>query len=241
MNRYDRLDLLARTLRDRPGVTAAELADDFGLSIRTVFRDLEHLRERGLPVESSRGRGGGLRLTANWGLGKVLFSRNEALCTLLSLAVAERLGFPMFEDALPSARGKLADAFPSVERKRLRPLRERILVGRPASADVARSYRQPAPASLRPLQVAFVEEQVVQAIYTREDGTRLLRTFEPHVLFINWPAWYLLAVDRDREAPRTFRVDRFGRVEAQTERFRARPAELAAQVLGPHGIVGGRV
>src|SRR3712207_4657799 len=95
-NRADRLDLLARVLRDRPGVTAGDLARELGVSVRSVFRDVEALRERGYPIESARGRGGGLRLHPNWGLGRVLLSRDEALCALLGLAVAEKLGFPMF-------------------------------------------------------------------------------------------------------------------------------------------------
>src|ERR687889_514744 len=100
-SRADRLELLARVLGDRPGATAADLARELGVSTRSVFRDLDALRERGYPVESARGRGGGLRLHPNWGLGRVLLSRDEALCALLGLAVAEKLRFPMFapEDA----------------------------------------------------------------------------------------------------------------------------------------------
>lgn len=96
MQRVDRLDLLARMLRDRPGITVADLARELGVSARSVFRDLDHLRERGYPIEADRGRGGGVRLHSSWGLGKVLLSSEEALCTLLSLAISERLSFPMF-------------------------------------------------------------------------------------------------------------------------------------------------
>jgi len=115
-SRADRLDLLARVLRDRPGVTAGDLARELGVSVRSIFRDLDALRERGYPIESARGRGGGLRLRANWGLGRVLLSRDEALCTLLGLAVAEKLGFPMFAPEVARARRKIADAFPTAER-----------------------------------------------------------------------------------------------------------------------------
>jgi predicted DNA-binding transcriptional regulator YafY len=63
-----------RLLRDRPGITAPELAERVGSSTRSVFRDLAVLRERGYPIESSRGRGGGLRLHPLRGLGRVPFS-----------------------------------------------------------------------------------------------------------------------------------------------------------------------
>ncbi|HKH92205.1 MAG TPA: WYL domain-containing protein, partial [Gemmatimonadaceae bacterium] len=208
VGRLDRLDLLARMLRDRPGITVRELANELDMSMRSVFRDLSALRDRGLPVESSRGRGGGMRLQHNWGLGRVLLSREEALCALLGLAIAEKLGFPLFAAEVTRARRKLADAFPTVERRRLAPLRERIFVGQPASSAVRASYREPDSAVMRPLQSAFVETRVVTADYVRDDGAHSTRRLEPHALVINSPAWYLLARDLDRAATRTFRLDR---------------------------------
>ena len=139
MQRVDRLDLLIRFLRDRPGITVAGLARDLGVSARSVFRDLEHLRERGYPIESDRGRGGGVRLHASWGLGKVLLTSEEALCTLLSLAISEKLSFPIFSSEVSRARKKIVDAFPTRERKRIGPLRERVFIGQPASAAVRSS------------------------------------------------------------------------------------------------------
>src|SRR5438270_7535484 len=151
--RADRLDLLARVVRDRPGITSDALARELGVSVRSVFRDIEHLRERGYPIEADRGRGGGVRLHASWGLGKVLLSSEEALCTLLSLAISEKLSFPIFSAEVSRARKKIVDAFPTSERKRIAPLRERILVGRNASAAVAASYSTPDPAVTRRLEV----------------------------------------------------------------------------------------
>lgn len=230
-SRLDRLDLVARLLRNRPGITARELARELGVSVRSVFRDLDQLRERGIPVESSRGRGGGLRVPARWGLGAVLLSRQEALCALLALAVTEKLGFPMFAGEVARARRRIADAFPESERRRIAPLRERIFVGLPASAAVRASYGAPDPGLMRRLQTAFVEQRVVQAMYAREDGAEAVRRLEPHALVINWPAWYLLAHDLTRDAGRTFRFDRFRAVEMQTATFTARPQDVARELL----------
>jgi predicted DNA-binding transcriptional regulator YafY len=234
MQRIDRLDLLTRVLRDRPGMTVSDLARELGVSNRSVFRDLDHLRERGLPIEADRGRGGGVRLHASWGLGKVLLSSEEALCTLLSLAISEKLGFPMFAPDLARARKKIVDAFPTAERKRIAPLRERIFVGRPASARVRGSYAAPAAAVMRQLQVAFVQEIVVRADYVKETGEASTRRVEPHALLITWPAWYLLGFDHLRDEPRTFRFDRFQNVVTERETsFRSRPREIATAILGP--------
>ena len=234
MHRIERLDLLTRVLRDRPGITVADLAHTLDVSVRSVFRDLDHLRERGYPIEADRGRGGGVRLHASWGLGRVLLSSEEALCTLLSLAISEKLGFPMFSSEVSRARKKIVDAFPTAERKRIAPLRQRIFVGRPASDGVRANYSSPISPVMRQLQVAFVTERLVRAQYVKETGEASDRRVEPHALMIMWPAWYLLAYDHLRGEPRGFRFDRFqsAHVEAETT-FRARPREIATAVLGP--------
>ena len=235
--RADRLDLLARVVRDRPGITSDALARELGVSVRSVFRDIDHLRERGMPIEADRGRGGGIRLHASWGLGRVLLSSEEALCVLLSLAISEKLGFPIFANEVSRARRKIVDAFPTAERKRIGPLRERIFVARPASDGVRASYGVPDRAVSRHLQAAFVAATVVNAGYQKEDGSRSARRLEPHALLISWPAWYVLAFDHVRNAPRTFRFDRFYSVEADTTAvFRPRPRDIAAAMLGESNL-----
>jgi predicted DNA-binding transcriptional regulator YafY len=232
MDRHGRLDLLLRVLRDRPGITAAELAGYVETSARSVFRDIAYLRERGYPIESSRGRGGGLRLDPRWGPGRVLLSAEEALGVLLGLALTERLGLPMFGAGLGRARRKLVDAFPTHERKRLTPLRERVLVGPPASERVARSYGRPDAHVLRPLQSAFVRERLATCAYVREDGERSERRIEPHAILLNWPAWYLLAFDQLRSEVRTFRLDRFQSVREEATTFRPRPHAIFRELEG---------
>jgi predicted DNA-binding transcriptional regulator YafY len=234
--RADRLDLLTRVVRDRPGITSGQLARELRVSVRSVFRDIDHLRDRGYPIEADRGRGGGIRLHASWGLGRVLLSSEEALCVLLSLAISEKLGFPIFEQEVARARKKVVDAFPSAERKRIGPLRERIFVAHEASAGVRESYRTPDRTASRQLQAAFVATMVVEAGYEKADGTRLVRRLEPHCLLISWPAWYVLAFDHTRNAPRTFRFDRFYTATADAGApFRPRPREIASELLGRSG------
>ncbi len=238
IDRLDRLDVLARVIRDRPGITAADLARDLGVSVRSIFRDLAHLRDRGYPVDADRGRGGGVRLHSSWGLGKVLLSTEEALGTLLSVAVSEKLSFPMFEGDLSRARKKIVDAFPAFERRKLAPLRERIFVGPSASRSVRESWREPNRAVMRRFQLAFVQGRVVRAEYVKQGGERSVRTLEPHAVSINWPAWYLLAYDYLRNEPRTFRFDRFESAHiADGQTFRPRPHEIAMAVLSHEGIV----
>jgi predicted DNA-binding transcriptional regulator YafY len=239
MTRTDRLDLLLRMLRDRPGITAAELAQELDTSTRCIFRDVAYLRDRGYLIESSRGRGGGMRLHPNWGLSKVLLSAEEALGVLISLAVAERLAPPMFAAGLGRARKKLVDVFPYHERRRLSPLRERVMVGRSASPRVSGSYGVPDANAMRVLQSAFLNERVMSCVYVREDGERSERRMEPHGIMLNWPAWYIVAMDYLRGEPRTFRLDRFVSVREEAETFRARPQAMLSAMGGPERVESG--
>ena len=231
-DRFERLDLLLRLLRDRPGVTAGDLADRLGVSVRSVFRDVATLRDRGYPIDSSRGRGGGLRLHPSWGLGRVVLPPEEALAALLGLALSERLGLPLFSAGLAHARAKLIDAFPVAQRKRLAPLRERILVGPSASEPVRRSYGTPRKAPMQALQSAFLHEHEATCVYRREDGRRTSRRIEPHAILLNWPAWYLLAFDHLRGEARTFRLDRFESVHEEETSFRPHARKMLRSIGG---------
>lgn len=230
MSRADRLELTLRLLRDRPGITAAEIAERLGTSTRNVFRDLAALRDRGHPVEASRGRGGGLRLHPNWGLGRIQLSAEEALGVLLGLAVSQALAFPMFGGALGPARTKIVHAFPSAERQRLKGLRERVLVGAPASDAVRSSYGAVNGRAMRELERAFVRARVVRMEYRKPGGAAAPRDVEPHALLLNWPVWYVLAFDRTRDDARTFRLDRIESVRMEPAEFRPRARAIARDV-----------
>jgi predicted DNA-binding transcriptional regulator YafY len=141
----------------------------------------------------------------------------------------------MFSTEVTRARKKIVDAFPTSERRKIGPLRERIFIGRPASARVGSTYATPDPTVMRRLQVAFVRESVVRADYVKETGESSSRRLEPHAIVINWPAWYLLSFDYLRGEPRTFRFDRFKVIELEEHSvFRPRPREIAAAMLGEH-------
>jgi predicted DNA-binding transcriptional regulator YafY len=220
----ERLDRVLGLLTSRPVWTAPELAREVGVSVRTLRRDLGRLRARGVPVDADAGRGGGLRVPARVGLGRLVLDRQETLDLLLALAVAEALSSPILLASVRAVRQKIAAAFPADERRRVSALRRRVLVGPPASSGVRAVYGVPRSAVLQPVQTAFLEMRRLEVTCDGGQGATR-RLVEPHYLLSSWPAWYLVTWDLLRGAARTFRLDRIQSAVATEAVFALRPPE----------------
>jgi predicted DNA-binding transcriptional regulator YafY len=219
-SRVHRLEELKGLLKAREHVTAAELASALGVSLRTLNRDLELLRDSGVPIDSDRGRGGGLRLQRNWALGRLHFSPAEAIDLLLSIAIAERMNSPLLLQQLAAIKRKIVAAFSEGYQAKIRALRRRILVGAPASQRVVASFAPPQRGAVAGIAEAFFETRCVAIEYADQHGAITAREVEPQFLYLNVPVWYLLAWDRLRGAVRFFRIDRIRSVALLEQRFR---------------------
>jgi predicted DNA-binding transcriptional regulator YafY len=216
------LEALKGLLAERDYTTAAELAAELSVSVRTLHRDLALLRDLGIPIDSDRGRGGGLRLERGWSLGRVHLSESEAIGMLLSLTIAEKVGSPiMLDDARTIAR-KIATSFAPAQASRILAMRRRILVGAQASDQVLSAYRAPPGAVTQPLLDAFVNRRVAVIRYQDQHATVTEREIELQYLYYNLPVWYALVWDRLRDNVRFFRIDRIKRIQLLREQFRLR-------------------
>ena len=236
-SQLNRLEELKGLLKAREHVTAAELADELGVSMRTLNRDLNILRDGGVPIESDRGRGGGLRLQRNWALGRLHFSPEEAIDLLLSMMIAEQMNSPLLLQQLAPIRRKIVAAFSENYQLRIRSLRKRILVGMPASKQVNASFTRPHRGASAGIAEAFFNLRCITFDYVDQNGAQTTRTVEPQFLYLNMPVWYLLAWDRLREDIRFFRIDRIKRVTKLDSSFRlADPRPFLA--VAEQGIAG---
>lgn len=223
-NRFDRLQQLTGLLKSGDTYTSSALAKQLGVSQRTLQRDIESLRHQGLPVEADPGRGGGVRLPAYWGSGRLNLNSSEILDLLLAVTVMEKLSLPLFGQQLTAVRHKLHSAFPDQQRTKLRALRKRILVGQAASAAVLTSTRAtPSSALQKAVQHAFFQQMEIEILYQKTGGEPQQRRVQPHYLLLNWPVWYLLVFDHLRGAVRTFRLDRISRITPLETAFRVLP------------------
>ncbi len=108
LRRVERQQALIERLHKRRGaqIPLGELARSFGVSVRTIARDVERLRLSGVPLEVRRGRSGGVRLRSSRAHIPVVLDLPEAAALMSSLAT---LG-PSVSDSAASAMRKLAAA-----------------------------------------------------------------------------------------------------------------------------------
>ena len=79
-------------LMNKGTVTAGELAERFEVSVRTIYRDVETLSMAGIPVYAKKGKNGGISLTEQFVLDKMLVSRREQQEILAALASLRETG-----------------------------------------------------------------------------------------------------------------------------------------------------
>jgi len=64
-------------LLNQKNITAKELAEQFEVSVRTIYRDIEILCQSGIPIYTSKGKGGGIGILSNFVLNKSLLLKEE--------------------------------------------------------------------------------------------------------------------------------------------------------------------
>lgn len=219
LDHKNRLDRLVGLLKSQEAWTAIALSKTLRVSLRTLMRDLRDLGDAGYPIESDRGRGGGVRLQRGWGLGKLQLSYGEILDLLVALATMEKMPSPLLLKNLRSVRQKIAQSFSEPQRRAIENLRQRIWIGDRASEQVLSSFKAPNSSVLAPLQQGFFESRQLKVGYIDDKGRRTQRVIEPHYLLFNWPVWYVFSWDHLRSDIRFFRLDRLTSVEIMKSGF----------------------
>ncbi len=234
----DRLDALTSLLKSDDFLTVAKIASLLGVSERTLHRDIAILRERGLPIEADKGRGGGIRLHQSWGVGRLTLSNQESIDLLVSLAIAEKMESPLFMANLQSIRHKLMASFSTAQKYKVKHLRDRIRIGSSASSFVLTSYEAADDESIKPLHRAFFLMQSLRINYRDAENVLTQRSIEPHYLYLNYPVWYILAWDHLRQDIRIFRCDRITHSVVNESTFELRSFdEFHHMVAGDHFLV----
>lgn len=221
----ERLDRLTSRLRVDEPLILRDVAEELGISLSTINRDIALLRDKGIPVESDRGRGGGVRINNTWGVGRVTFSYREAVDLLVSMASVDKMQLSMVFGNHQSIRTKLIASFSKHDQHRIKKLSARIRVGPTSSAQVISTYRPDKLKTMTGVKESFLLMRKAKITYERGDSVITKRVIEPHYLVLNHPVWYLLCWDHLRDDARTFRCDRLVNVNVHEDNFKLRPFE----------------
>ena len=206
MRRSERLFAIAEHLRARrTGVTAAALAERFGVTLRTIYRDLDSLRTAELPVVAERGRGGGYALERDYSMPPVNFNPREAAVLISAGRWLAQMRVLPFTRTLAAAVDKVQAALSrSAQRELLVRLDSLQYVGVPAPAS---------PADVRAaVERAWFEGR---ALKIRYDGARgpSERTVRIRQIVMARSETMLNCDDLEKGAPRQLRLDRIAAAE----------------------------
>ena len=121
-----RVQGILRILGVRQGITIAELAEEFGVTKRTVYRDLKTLEEAGYPVLSEFVEGSTYwKLEPSFkGVPPVTFTLNELMALYFSRKLIVSPGRSPFRVELESAFNKIESALPAKHIARLEKIEE---------------------------------------------------------------------------------------------------------------------
>ena len=190
-------------------MTAAEIAERFGVTLRTVYRDLDALREASLPLRADRGRGGGYALDRAYTLPPVNFTAREAaLLTALGTFAAQMRVLP-FSETLAAALDKVRGALSaSAQRELLNHIETLQFVGVPA-AQISAPVR-------RAVETAWFEQLPLRIRYLGADGIATDRAVRIRSAVMERTITFLNCDDLDKGEPRQFRMDRIEKAELLT-------------------------
>jgi predicted DNA-binding transcriptional regulator YafY len=208
-----RLLSLLQTHRYWPG---PELAERLGVSVRTLRRDVDRLRELGYPVEAQRGVDGGYQLAPGAALPPLVVDDEEAVALAIGLRAAAQGAVAGIEESSVRALTKIIQVMPPRLRRRVDALRTATV---PAAWGTGPTVDS---GVLTTVAQACRDEVRMRFSYTAHRAERTSRYVEPHRLVSLGRRWYLVAYDLTRHDWRSFRLDRLTDPGPTSERFRPR-------------------
>ncbi|GAA4896108.1 helix-turn-helix transcriptional regulator [Streptomonospora salina] len=219
----DRFFSLMLLLQSRDAVTTTDLAAALGVSLRTVTRDLNWLREAGFPVAAQRGRSGGVTVLPGTGLDLTRLTPGERQTLSLTGLDDKQRDDLNASTETRHALAKLAKTHPG-RSEDLIPLTEAVQVD-------SRPWLQPRPDGTPPAAligpVRRARQLRIEYSRSRESPPSTL-VVDPYGLLAKAGIWYLVA-DCDR-APRMFRLERITSWTETGHRRRLRPRQTLHSV-----------
>jgi len=200
----NRLFEIIYLLLNNENTTARELAERFGVSSRTIYRDVDTLSLAGIPIYMEKGRGGGIRLLPDFVLNKSILSeqeQNEILSALQGLSlVGDGEGGQVFK-RLSAIFNKTVTNWLEVDF---------------SDWSFGNGY------VFDNFKTAILERRVAEFDYYSAYGEKTRRRVEPVQLWFKSRAWYVKAFCLGKQDMRLFKLLRVSNVIVMEEKFEKR-------------------
>jgi predicted DNA-binding transcriptional regulator YafY len=221
MRRSDRLfDIIQRLRTARGPTTAAALAEELEVTVRTVYRDVATLQARRVPIEGAPGIGYMLR--RGFDLPPLMFTTEEIEAIVVGARLVARTGDPSLHDAAESVLSKVTVVLPDALRAQLA-----------AAPFFVSSSGAPVPESvdLSTVRQAIRDERKLHIRYIDEKSTCSQRTIWPIAVAYYVQATLIGAWCELRQDYRHFRADRITALTVLDERYPSDNGRLMAEWL----------
>jgi predicted DNA-binding transcriptional regulator YafY len=208
-----RQDAIVRSLRRNGLLTVDDLAQEVGVSRRTILRDINALRDEGFVIHAEPGPGGGLQLDPTSVQTTARLAVTEVFALLLSVAAVRAAGNLPFSRLADAGLAKIEKALPPDKLRDLRRLLNCLHVGKLSPLQDL-SDMCPMDSELLPaFEIAFLQRLFMRFRYRDAKGRHTRREVEPQAILMLPPLWYMVAWDPAREDFRHFRMDRISQPE----------------------------
>ncbi|MEO0357236.1 MAG: YafY family protein [Pseudomonadota bacterium] len=206
MRRAERLFRLVNEMRSRGVCTGDALAQQFEVSLSTIYRDIAHLQASGLPIDGAAGVGYILR--PGFDLPNVTFTHDQIDALAVGLSYVEGLDDPVLSSAAQEVRAKIQATLPNPEHRTLADAPFYSVANEaPCSSDIAH------------LRKAVRNHQIVDISYTNGQGSMSKRSLRPILMWHMSNTWMVSGWCELRQDFRTFRMDRMASLVVTERRF----------------------
>lgn len=202
--KINRLLEITIILLNRGTITAKELAQRFGVSTRTIYRDVEELSLSGVPVYCNRGNNGGISLIEEYAINRTLLSNSESEKILFALRNLQSTNYPGVDEVLE----KLGALF------------------KESSADWIQIDETPWGSNpnqhnkFTEIKMALLDSRSVLFDYISRNNIRDRRTIHPLRLIYKGSGWYLSGYCVKRKDIRLFRISRMKQITVLDTKFK---------------------
>lgn len=212
-NTATRLLNLILLMQRKPNQKAAELAQELGISVRSLHRYFAMLDEMGIPIYAERGPHGGFSLLRGYKMPPLILTLEEAVAVYLGTNLVEEMWGQLYRDAARGALAKMENVLPDEQRHEVAWARRTLLATGMHRADI--SVLAPILEKLR--RAAREHRRVAMAYRSTPPGSE--RELDPYALVHRWGWWYVIGYCYLRQQVRTFRVDRIERLTILERNF----------------------